>query len=297
MKKGWYAIILFQIALVIFVVSLINTGSTNISSLRIVSAENFWGSLASQIGGDKVQVSNVVSDPNADPHEFESSSKNSRDISSARLVIVNGLGYDSWANKLIDANPSSNRDVLNVGDFLNLKTGDNPHVWYSIKYSKMVSNQIYNKLSQIDPENSSYYLNNLNNLNKSLNYLSSLEYSISNYYASTDVACTESVFYYMAQEMKLNLISPASFMRSVSEGNEPPSRSVATFIDQINLKQPAILIYNQQTETPITQSMKSLAIKNGIKTLSITETMPNEMNYVQWMNNQINQIYKDLRNE
>ena len=86
-------------------------------------------------------------------------------------------------------------------------------------------------------------------------------------------------------------------MRSVSEGNEPPSRSVATFMDQINLKQPAILIYNQQTETPITQSMKSLAIKNGIKTLGITETMPNKMNYVQWMNNLINQIYKDLRNE
>jgi zinc/manganese transport system substrate-binding protein len=297
MKKGWYYVILFQLLLVIFVISLINTGSNGSKQIRVVAAENFWGSIASQIGGNKVQVSSIVSDPNADPHEFESSSKNARDFANANLVIINGIGYDSWANKLIDSNKSNSRQVLDLGSYFNLKSGDNPHLWYSINYTKLASQQIFRDLVKIDPNNVGYYQKNLDTLNIDLNKLDMEEKLIGLKYSNTSVSSTESIFYYMAKEMNLNLISPKDFMQAVSEGNDPPSSSVASFINQLNIKEPAFLLYNQQTESPITESMKKIASSKNIPVIGVTETMPTNNTYQQWMGNQINQIYKVLSNE
>lgn len=296
MKKGWYYVFLFQLLLVIFVVSLINAGGNNPNQIKVVAAENFWGSIASQIGGNKIEVNSIVNDPNADPHEFSSSSKNARDFTDANLVIINGLGYDSWANKLIDSSKNNNRHVLNLGNYFNLKTGDNPHIWYSVNYTKLAAQQIFIELVKIDSKNKDYYKSNLDKLNIEFNKLDTEEKLIGLEYSNKDISSTESIFYYMAKEMKLNLISPKDFMQAVSEGNDPPANNVAQFIDQINLKQPEFLIYNQQTESPITQSMKKLASSNGINVIGITETMPTNSSYQQWMGNQINQIYKVLSN-
>src|SRR5437870_6260138 len=64
------------------------------TQVQVVAAENFWGSLVSQLGGTHTQVLSIVSDPNADPHEYESNAANARAIANANLVIVNGAGYD-----------------------------------------------------------------------------------------------------------------------------------------------------------------------------------------------------------
>src|SRR5438309_2062793 len=108
------------------------------TSITVVAGENFWGSIAAQLGGSKVSVQSVVTDPNADPHEYESSSADARAFADARLVILNGAGYDTWGQKLLDANPSSSRQVLNIGDLLGKKEGDNPHFWYSPDYVNQV---------------------------------------------------------------------------------------------------------------------------------------------------------------
>src|SRR5580692_5758719 len=76
------------------------------SKIQVVAAENFWGSLITQLGGNKVNVVSIVSDPNADPHEYESNSTDARDIATAKYVIINGVGYDSWADKLLSASPN-----------------------------------------------------------------------------------------------------------------------------------------------------------------------------------------------
>ena len=98
--------------------------------LQVVAAENFWGSLVSQIGGSHVQVLSIVSDPNADPHEYESNTTDARAVATANYVIENGAGYDSWADKLLGASENPNRKVLNVATLLGKKEGDNPHFWY-----------------------------------------------------------------------------------------------------------------------------------------------------------------------
>jgi hypothetical protein len=100
-------------------------------TLQVIAGENFWGSIAAQLGGARVEVTSIVTNPNTDPHEYESSATDARAFATADYVILNGAGYDDWGQKLLSANPSSSRKVFTVADLLNKKAGDNPHFWYN----------------------------------------------------------------------------------------------------------------------------------------------------------------------
>src|SRR5262249_14875604 len=98
--------------------------------LRVVAAENFWGSIASQLGGGKADVRSIVVNPNTDPNSYDPTAQDARTMAGARLAIVTGIGYDGWASRTLQADPASDRVVLNVGDLLGLSEGENPHRWY-----------------------------------------------------------------------------------------------------------------------------------------------------------------------
>ena len=120
-------------------------GSSN-GRLVVVAAENFWGSIATQLGGSKVAVQSIIVNPNTDPHSYEPTASDGIALAKSQMAIVNGIGYDAWASKLIAANPSSSRKVLNVGDLLGLEEGDNPHQWYSPSSVRRVIDQIVGRL-------------------------------------------------------------------------------------------------------------------------------------------------------
>ncbi|MGH7748135.1 MAG: metal ABC transporter solute-binding protein, Zn/Mn family, partial [Candidatus Dormibacteria bacterium] len=124
--------------------------------LNVVAGENFWGSLATQLGGSQVTVKSVVSDPNADPHSYESDTSDARAFATADYVILNGAGYDGWADKLLSANPNGARRVLTVADLLGKKEGDNPHFWYSPDDVIRVADRITADLKSIDSADSDY---------------------------------------------------------------------------------------------------------------------------------------------
>ncbi|MDX6411014.1 MAG: zinc/manganese transport system substrate-binding protein, partial [Gaiellaceae bacterium] len=112
------------------------------TGLQVVAAENFWGSIAAQLGGSRVHVSSVISSPATDPHDYEPTAADARTIAGAQMVIANGIGYDPWAGKLIAANPVRGRVVLTVGDLVGVKPGGNPHRWYSPTDVQKVIDQI-----------------------------------------------------------------------------------------------------------------------------------------------------------
>src|ERR1700757_4823553 len=101
------------------------------AQIHVVAAENFWGSIAAQLGGSRVQVTSVITSPATDPHDYEPTAVDARTLAGAQMVIVNGIGYDPWAPKLLAANPVDGRLVLTVGDLVGIKPGGNPHRWYS----------------------------------------------------------------------------------------------------------------------------------------------------------------------
>jgi zinc/manganese transport system substrate-binding protein len=253
--------------------------------LQIVAAENFWGSIASQIGGNDVQVTSIVSDPNADPHEYESDTNDAREFASANYVIVNGVGYDSWADKLLSASTNSNRKVLDVGTLVGKQEGDNPHLWYNPVYVNMAAKQMEEDMIALDPSHASDYEANYQTLQTSLAEYQDRIQSIAKQFGDTKVAATEDIFAYLATAANLNLISPPAFTEAVAEGNDPPAQSIVEFQNQLKSGQVKVLVYNEQTVTPLTESMKKLAADEGIPVIGITETIqPPDASFQDWMN-------------
>src|SRR6266480_4401548 len=125
--------------------------------LQVVAAENFWGSIASELGGSRVRVTSVVTSPSTDPHDYEPTAADARTVAGGRMVIVNGICYDPWAERLIAANPVSVRIVLNVGDLVGIRRGGNPHRWYSPPDVQRVVGAIVRDYDTLDPKNARYF--------------------------------------------------------------------------------------------------------------------------------------------
>jgi zinc/manganese transport system substrate-binding protein len=258
--------------------------------LQVVAAENFWGSLASQIGGSHVHVMSVVSDPNADPHEYETNAADARAVAGASYVIENGAGYDSWMDKLLNAGAGSvpDRKVLNVAVLVGKKEGDNPHLWYDPDYVNTAAAQMEQDLAALDPANASYYEAQYQTLRASLLQYQDRIATIKQQFGGTKVAATEDIFAYLANAAGLDLVSPPAFIEAVAEGNDPPAASVVQFEEQLKSGQVKVLVYNEQTVTPLTDSMKALAAQEDIPIVGVTETIqPPDVPFQEWMNAQL----------
>ena len=300
MKSGTYiaigAIVVVLIAVIVIIMSggshsnpVVTNTSTLVNNtpktIQIVAAENFWGSLVSQIGGTHVQVLSIVSDPNADPHEYESNTANARAFATADYIVVNGAGYDEWADKLISAGIKPNAKVLNVAELIGQQDGDNPHFWYSPDYVNQTTKQMESDLISIDPSNAKDYEQNYANLQVSLSQYQSRIGEIKQQFGGTKVAATESIFEYLANATGLDLVSPPAFTHAVAEGNDPPADSVVQFETQLQSDNVSVLVYNQQTVTPLTDNIKKLASEQGIPVIGITETIqPPDVSFQDWMN-------------
>jgi len=272
---------------------------TSSNQVQVVAAENFWGSLVSQLGGTHTQVLSIVSDPNADPHEYETNAANARAIANANFVIVNGAGYDDWALRLLSANNNPSQKVLNVANLLGKQAGDNPHFWYSPSYVNKTVHAMYSDLVTVDSTNAAYYGQLYSSLNVSLRQYNSRINEIAAKYAGRPVASTESIFVYLAEETGLSLISPPQFMKAVSEGNDPTTPDRIMFEQQIiNGTQPGnatMLVFNEQTATQLTIMLKAEAVAHLIPIVGITETVqPTDIRFQDWMNAELINLQRAL---
>ena len=270
------------------------------SPIPVVAAENFWGSLVSQLGGTQTSVTSIVTDPNTDPHEYEANTTDAVAIANAQFVIVNGVGYDDWATQLIAADDNPNQVVLNVGELNGVSvTGGivtgNPHMWYNPVYVNNTVAAMYSDLVSIRPSEKGYFETNYAALNASLAALYSQATHIREQFAGTEVASTESIFVYLANFTDLDLVSPPAFMEAIAEGNDPPTQSVVEFQDQLESGQVKVLVYNEQTVTPITTNMKAIAAENNVTVIGITETIqPPNYTFQAWMGAEYLELYNAL---
>jgi len=270
-------------------------GSSSVGSpsgaINVVAGENFWGSIAAQLGGSKAKVQSVVTDPNTDPHEYESSTNDARAFADANLVILNGAGYDAWGQKLLDANPSAHRTVLDVAQTLGLKVGDNPHFWYNPAYVGRVADRITAEYKSIDSADASYFDQRRSDFATALQPYTLEIGSIRQRYSGMPVGSTESIFVYMASALGLNLTTPDEFMNAVAEGTDPPASAVVTFQNQISANQIKVLIYNVQTATAVTTNVKALAAAHQIPSAGVSETLvPEKATFQDWQLKQLKSL-------
>ena len=297
MKKSVFVIIIVLLIIGFLGFLLANrkqTSRLSSSTIQVVAAENFYGDIAKQLGGNKIQVLSILSNPNADPHEYESSVQDAAAVSKANIVIKNGDGYDTWMDKLLSASPNAKRVVLTGADIANHKLPDNPHIWYSIDNIQTIAASITNALKKADPADSATFDNNLQTFDNSLQPLRQKMSDIKTKYNGTPVGLTETIYLYQTGPMGLNVLTPLSFERAIAEGNDPSANDVATANDQIKKKQVKVLIYNAQTITPITTNLQNEAKQQNIPVVPVTETMPTNIHYQSWMMDQLNSLQQAL---
>jgi zinc/manganese transport system substrate-binding protein len=256
--------------------------------INVVAGQSFWGSIATQLGGSKASVQSVVTDPHADPHEYESTTNDARAFADAAFVILNGAGYDDWATRLLAANPSGHRTVLVAANLLGKKAGDNPHFWYNPGYVTRMADEITADYKSIDSADSAYFDQQRAAFTTALNPFTQRIAEIKAKFGGTPVAATESIFVYMATALGLNLISPIAFMNAVSEGNDPPASAVIAFQEQITGRQARVLVYNLQTATAVTTNAKHLAALANIPVVGVSETLqPESATFQDWQLSQL----------
>lgn len=274
-----------------------NSSSSGSSGpVQVVAAENFWGSIAAQVGGSHVHVTSIIVDPNADPHSYEPTAADGRTVAQAQYVIVNGAGYDPWIDKLLQANPASGRKELNVGTFNGKHEGDNPHMWYNPDYVTAVVNKIRDDLKALDPGDAAAFDQSAQTfLNVGLKQYHDLIAAIKAKYSGTPVGATESIFSYLAPALGLNLITPYSYLKAVSEGEDISAADEASVEHQVGQKQIKVLIYNSQNTPNNIQTLINLAKKNNIPVATITETMtPATATFQDWQSTQLQGIQSAL---
>lgn len=271
-------------------------GSTpDANAVPVVAAENFWGDIAAQIGGPHVSVTSIISDPNADPHEYTSSTADATAIAHAKLAVENGLGYDDFMPRLLDASPNAARRVLDLEQDLHI-TGDdpNPHIWYDVTRVPTVAREIATQLEQIDPADSSYFQEHEATFEQSLDPLRSVIAAIRSAHPGADVAYTERVPGYLLADAGLQVVTPPAFAQAIEAGNDPSAQAVSDMQSVITSHMAKVLLYNSQVTSPITQHIRDLATSSGVPIVGVSETLPEGMTFQAWQLSQAQALQKAL---
>jgi zinc/manganese transport system substrate-binding protein len=265
--------------------------------LHVVAAEDFWGSLAEQLGGDQVAVTNIISNPSADPHDYEPTADDAKTMATAQVSIVNGIGYDEWASKLLAASPDSGRVEVSVGDVLGLKNGDNPHQWYSPDSVHKVIDAISAAYVEALPDEKSYFAERKRELEtKGLAGYERTIARIRSEFAGTPVGASESIFEPLAPALGLKLVTPPGFMDSIAEGTEPTPAEKTSADRQLEDAEVDLWVYNSQNTTPDVKRLNEAAEGAGIPIATVTETMtPEGASFEQWMVRELKGIEAALR--
>jgi len=264
------------------------------STIVAVGAENEYANVIGQIGGKYVHVTAIESNPNTDPHTFEASASVAQLVSSASLVVQNGLGYDSYMNKIEAAAPNAHRKVIDVQSLLGLPDSTpNPHLWYKPGTMPAVANAVAADLAAIQPAHASYFKANASAFVASLAAWNNAMAAFKAKYPNTPVATTEPVADYMLQTIGADNLTPFAFQADIMNGTDPSAQNVAVERSLFTQHKVKVLLYNQQVTDSLTESFITLARANGIPVVGVYETMPVPgYHYQSWMLTEVQDLQK-----
>jgi zinc/manganese transport system substrate-binding protein len=266
------------------------------SRLQVVAAEDFWGSIASQLGGDRVTVRSIIVNPDTDPHSYEPTPSDARTMAGSTVAIVNGIGYDNWASQLLAAD-SGHRVVVSVGDVLGLDAGDNPHQWYSPASVRRVIAAIVAAYDRVDPAAARYFAGREHLFETTaLGRYDALRAEIRHRYAGVPVGYSESIFAPLGQSLGLRLLTPPSFADAVAEGGDVTAQDTETVERQARDHLIKVWIFNSQNVTPVVDQVNTIARAAHIPIVTITETLsPATLDFEQWQVAQLARLLAALR--
>ncbi len=261
--------------------------------VKVVAAENFYGDLASQIGGANVAVTSILSNPDEDPHLFEASPETAKALSDAKVVIVNGVDYDPWMEKLLGAHKAPGRKEILVGALVGHKPGDNPHLWYDPATMKAAGKALVADLVAVDPAHKADYEQGYAKFLDSLKPMDDKIAAMRKSYAGQPVTASEPVFGYQAGLIGLK-VRNEKYALAIMNNAEPTPSEVAGFENDLKGKKVKAMLYNAQASEPAVGKLVDLAKANGIPVVGVSETEPANSTYQAWMMGQLDALDKAL---
>jgi zinc/manganese transport system substrate-binding protein len=281
------------IALSIALLAMVTVAQAAEGKIEVVAAENFYGNVAQQIGGDRVSVVSILNNPDQDPHLFEVSPAVIRKVAAAQVVLYNGAGYDPWVEQVLSATAKPGRVAIVAADLMQRKSGDDPHLWYDPATMPAVARALATALAAADPAHKDDYAARLATFLASLAPLDAKIAAIRDKYAGTAVTATEPVFGNMAQALKLTMANER-FQLAIMNDTEPSARDIAAFERDLKDRKVRVLFYNKQAPTKLVQHLIELARAAKIPVVGITETAPAGSSYQDWMLMELDETQRAL---
>lgn len=262
-------------------------------NIHIVTAENFYGDVAQQIAGGNAEVTNILNNPDQDPHLFEASPSVARILSAATIVAYNGADYDPWMVKLLAAARSPTRRIIVVGNLVHKATGDNPHLWYDPPTMPAFAKALAATLIECDAAHQADYQRRLDAFIASLQPMEAKIAQLHNRFAGTQVTATEPVFGYMATALGFKMRNQR-FQIAVMNDTEPRASDVAAFQDDLRNHIVRLLLYNSQATGAASQRLLKIAEQSNVPVVGVTETQPPGMTWQSWMMSQLDAVARAL---
>lgn len=264
--------------------------------IRIVTTTDFYGEAARAVAGDKGTVTSVINRPSVDPHDYEPTTKVASEVSKADVLVANGIGYDTWMNKLAQNNHQGT--YIKVGEtVMGKKVGDNPHIWYDPTTMPKYARYLAKKLGQVQPQNRAYFKRNAEHYVQSLKPVTQQVAQLkadAKSQTTRQVDVSEPVFDYALAALGYKVANP-SFEEAVEKGTDPSPKSIRQMQTAIKQRQIAFFVDNKQVSDRTVKNMVRLAKQHDVPVLKVTETLPAHMTYKQWMLSQYQQLAKILR--
>ncbi|WP_330268552.1 metal ABC transporter solute-binding protein, Zn/Mn family [Streptomyces griseorubiginosus] len=268
------------------------------SKVAVVASTNVYGDIVARIGGDKVSVTSVISDPDQDPHSYEASTQNQLALSKAKVVVENGGGYDDFVDRMLKSGGNTSAEVINavkVSGKTAPKGGElNEHVWYDFPTVAKIADRTAAALGKADPANATLYTKNADAFKADLKPLEAKEAQIKKEHAGEGIAITEPVPLYMTGASGLVDKTPAAFSEAIEEGTDVSPKVLQEALALFSGKQVEALVYNEQTSGPQTEKSEQAAKAAGIPVVPVTETLPSGENYLTWMTGNVDALANAL---
>ncbi|PWB79932.1 MAG: ABC transporter substrate-binding protein [Methylocystaceae bacterium] len=212
--------------------------------LPVVASFSILGDLVKSVGGERVDVATIVG-PDGDAHVYQPTPRDGRRLASARLVFVNGLGFEGWIDRLIAASRTK-AAIVTVSRSATPRAdadGTDPHAWQDVANAKIYVGNIRDALVEADPSGAEAYKANAN---RYLAELEALDQHILREIGSIPtprrrVVSTHDAFGYFAARYGLEFIAP----QGVSTESEASARGIARIIDAVRAHEvPAVFLEN-----------------------------------------------------
>lgn len=264
--------------------------ATSTNKLNVVATTNFYGEIAHEILGSHGHVTSIINSPNVDPHDFTPTTATAKQVAKANLVIENGVGYDSWVNRL------QPRRILSVGKLCGVHNGDNEHLWYDTDNIRKYVNALTKQASHLVPQDASIFKENARNYQQKLLQLDRKMHLISTKRTNSKVAVSEPVFDYALHRMGFKVIDN-HFSLAIEEGSDPSYTDIRNLQNDIKNHQIAFFVLNKQDESKVVDNMVQLCRAHHVPVLKVTETMPTNATYIGWFNGELDQLAQIMQSK